>query len=183
MNPVMTDPNAVRDLATDALKSVLVHSFQTMVGLDAALGAEYEHRYNGKSSRSVAGVIGWVGDWNGTGILECSPEFACRLAGLMLGAETQTLNEDALDVVAEMTNIIFGALKTEIQAALGSVGLGVPTIVYGNDVGMRSTSEAFTVVPFQIDGDSLNVKLYMTHGQEKRNPLSTFCAAPVVRGL
>lgn len=57
------------------------------------------------------------------------------------------------------------------------MGLSIPTIVYGNDVGMRSTAEAFTVVPFQIGDNSLNVKLYISHGEGKRNPLGHLCVS------
>jgi CheY-specific phosphatase CheX len=175
MAEFVTDPEVARDQAMNAIKGVISNSFSTMVGLDAEIGEEYSHRHTSGSTRSVAGVIGWVGNWNGTGILECSPEFACRLANLMLGTECDTLNEDALDAVAEMTNIIFGSLKSELQESLGTMGLSIPTVVYGNDVGMRSTAEAFTVVPFEIAGSSLNVKLYITHGEAKRNSLGHLC--------
>jgi len=125
----------------------------------------------------VAGFIGWVGNWNGTGIFECTPEFACKLSNLLLGTELTQLNEEALDAVAEMTNIIYGGMKAELETELGAMGLSTPTVVYGNDVGMRSTGEPFTVVPVVVDGCDLRLKLYMVRVEEKRNPLSHFWAA------
>src|SRR5882757_9506881 len=107
MKTTIIDSSAVRDLAMHAVKDAIINTFFTMAGMKASVGTEYPHHQKDGVSRSVAGVIGWVGNWNGTGILECTPEFACKLSNLMLGSEMVSLNEDALDAVAEITNIIF----------------------------------------------------------------------------
>ena len=183
METTVLDSSAVKKLAMIAVKEAIINTFLTMAGMEAVIGDEYPHCQKNAVSRSVAGVIGWVGNWNGTGILECSPEFACRLSNLMLGSETEALNEDALDAVAEMTNIIFGGMKTELEVHLGTMGLSTPTVIYGNDVGMRSSGEAFTIIPIQIAEHLLHVKLYITRVEEKRNPLSHFWAATYSGGL
>jgi|GEM_PF-3105104 len=183
METTIIDSSTVKDLAIHAVKDAITNTFLTMAGMEALVGTEYPHSQKDGVSRSVAGVIGWVGKWNGTGILECTPEFACKLSNLMLGSEQVSLNEDALDAVAEMTNIIFGGMKTELEAHLGTMGLSTPTVIYGNDVGMRSSGEAFTVIPIQIAEHLLHIKLYITRVEEKRNPLSHFWAASFSGGL
>jgi chemotaxis protein CheX len=169
--------NAVSEFAIQALKDVVPDVFLTMAGMDALTGAEYLNRRSAGAGRNVAGVIGWVGNWNGTGIFECSPEFACKLTNAMLGTEADALNEDSLDAVAEMTNIIFGSMKTRLESQLGVTGLSTPTVIYGDNVGMRSSGDAFTVIPVQIGDNSIQLKIYIIQMEEKKNTLSHFWAA------
>lgn len=183
MEVTVIDPNQVKEMAVDLLKRSAAHAFLTMTGMEAVVGEAHPDQPRGTSSRTVAGFIGWVGNWNGTGILECSPEFACKLGNVLLGTSGESLNEDALDAVAEMTNIIFGSMKTELEKDLGTMGLSTPTVVYGNDVGMRSTGEPFTVVPLTIEGFKMWVKLYLIRVEEKRNPLSHFWAGTTTGAL
>ena len=177
MEATIIDSSAAKNLAVYAVKDAIIHTFLTMAGMEATVGIAYPHGQKSCASRSVAGVIGWIGNWNGTGILECTPEFACKLSNLMLGSDMVSLSEDALDAVAEMTNIIFGGMKTELEAHLGAMGLSTPTVIYGNDVGMRSSGEAFTVIPIHIAEHLLHVKLFLARVEEKRTSLSHFWAA------
>lgn len=173
----IVESSAVGEVAIQALKDVVPNVFLTMAGMDALAGADYLNRRSAGAGRSVAGVIGWVGNWNGTGIFECSPEFACQLANAMLGTDGDSLTEDSLDAVAEMTNILFGSMKTRIESQLGVTGLSTPTVIYGNDVGMRSTGDAFTVIPVQVGESQVHLKIYITKMDEKRQTLSHYWAA------
>jgi len=69
MEENVIDSQGVRDRATEILKRVVAHSFETMIGLTAEVGEVYADRPTSASGRSVAGFIGWGGNWNGTGIL------------------------------------------------------------------------------------------------------------------
>lgn len=176
-----SDASAVRDTARRSVMKLIPHAFLTMANVEAVIGTENPECSIGNSRRSVAGVIGWVGSLSGTGILECSPEFACILANLMLGTEETSLSEDALDAVAEMTNIVFGGMKTELERCYGMMALSIPTIVYGTDVEMRTSGELIAVLPIGIGEHSLRVKVYMNRQDERRSALSQFwtisCAA------
>jgi chemotaxis protein CheX len=177
MQSSVTDLERVKEIATAAVRDVVVNTFQMMAGLDAAVGVEFAHDPGGQVRRSISGVIGWVGEWTGTGILECSPEFACLLSNLMLGTEGTVLNEDALDAVAEMTNMIFGGMKTGLEECCGALGLSIPTVIYGNDVGMRSSGGAFIVIPVKIDEHDLKVMMYFAKVEETRNSPAHFWAS------
>jgi CheY-specific phosphatase CheX len=178
-----SDPDAVKALAINTIRNVIKYAFSTMAGLDASVGPEYMYRPPLTASRSVAGVIGWVGNWNGTGIIDCTPEFACHLANQMLGTSTSTLSEDSLDALAEMTNIIFGGMKTELEGSLGWMGLSTPTVIYGNNVGMRSAGEAFTALPIQIAEHALSAKIYMVQVEQKKHSVGNFWAGACTGAL
>jgi len=169
-----SDPSAIKELARQTVMRLIPHAFLTMANVEAVVGAEGPESAVGSTGRSVAGVIGWVGNLSGTGILECSPDFACTLANLMLGTEETCLSEDALDAVAEMTNIVFGGMKTELERCFGPMALSIPTIIYGTDVEMRTSGELVAVLPITIGEDALRVKLYMNRQEERRTPLGQF---------
>jgi CheY-specific phosphatase CheX len=175
------DPVAVRSLAAQIVTGLIPHAFLTMANVEAVIGTDIGAGDVRSAGRSVAGVIGWVGSLSGTGILECSPEFACTLANLMLGTDESTLNEDALDAVAEMTNIVFGGMKTELEKCLGAIALSIPTIISGADIEMRTSGELITVLPVQIGEHTLRVKLFLNHLGERRTALSQFWSISAAR--
>jgi chemotaxis protein CheX len=171
------DVEELKEIAANVVKDVIVNTFSMMAGMEAGVGAAYLNDPGGDTRRSISGVIGWVGKFTGTGILDCSPEFACVLSNLMLGTEGSTLNEDALDAVAEMTNMIFGGMKTGLEEHCGPMGLSIPTVIYGNNVGMRSSGGKFMVVPVQIEKHELKVMMYFAKTEETRNSPAHFWAS------
>jgi chemotaxis protein CheX len=92
-----------------------------------------------QSFHGVVALVGVAGSWTGTGHISCSPEFAQRLAGALLMAEYDSVNDDVLDAVAEVANMIVGNVKTFFEEKLGPLGLTVPTVIYGRNYQTRSS--------------------------------------------
>jgi len=165
----------VRELTVDRLCAALRHTFLTMAGLEVAIGPILPHEADQVAEgKVVASLVGWTGHWSGTGVLECTPEFACILTNVLLGTELTELDEDALNCVAEMSNIIFGNVKTDLEGVLGAMTLQIPTVVYGTSIGMWSPVESFLVLPITIDRHSLRVKIYVVCQDEQENPENHF---------
>ncbi|MFT4112090.1 chemotaxis protein CheX [Silvibacterium sp.] len=162
------------ELACEAIRRAVPNAFTTMVGVDAVLEPELDGAPGGPEQRCVAGVIGWVGSLSGTGMLECTADFACTLANMMLGTEEETLTPEALDAVAEMTNIIFGCMKTDLEPAVGPMALSVPTIISGTDVEMRTSGEKIAVFKIGVDANRLRVRLYLNQIEDRRGALGQF---------
>ncbi len=177
------DLAGVQEVALGIIRESVVNTFLMMTGMEARLGEEYPHVPSGETRRCVSGLIGWVGEWTGTGIFDCSPEFACRLSNVMLGTETTVLDDDARDAVAEMTNMIFGGMKTGLEAQCGAMGLSIPTVIYGEDVGMRSSGGSFTVVPVEIEGFAVKVMVYLARAEETRTSPAHFWAVKATGAL
>jgi len=105
---------------------------------------------------------GQTGSWAGTGCVTCSPELACRICSLMLMMETTSVNEDVLDAVAELTNMIVGSVKTELEKQLGPLGLSIPPVVFGRNFHTRSAGHAeWIVVRFLVDQEALVVRMFL----------------------
>ena len=92
---------------------------------------------------------------------------AFSICSQFLMTDVQAVNEEVLDAVAELTNIIVGSVKTDLEEHLGPLGLSIPTVVYGRNFKMRSTKTAdWTTLRFDWDGEPLLVRLSIAPTQE-----------------
>ena len=115
----------------------------------------------------VVSFIGIAGTWAGTGSLSCSPQMACRICSQLLMTESLAVNEDVLDAVAELTNMIIGSVKTDLESHLGPLGLSIPTVVFGRNFKTRSagTTEWMSLT-FDWEGDRLLVKMCLAPNEK-----------------
>jgi chemotaxis protein CheX len=113
--------------------------FETMLMLPLAIDPSViKHTIEPETYHGVVALVGVAGSWTGTGHISCTPQFAQRLAGALLLAEYDSVNDDVLDAVAEVANMIIGNVKTILEEKLGPLGLTVPTVIYGRNYHTRS---------------------------------------------
>ena len=150
--------------------------FSTMLGSELSCGEVTVEGIASESNDGVVSLIGIAGSWAGTGSLTCSPAMACRICAAMLMTEASAVNEDVLDAVAEITNMIIGSVKTDLESELGPLGLSIPTVVFGRNFRTRSAGTAEWIhVRFLWDGDPLLIKMCLapsekTHSVHHGNP-------------
>jgi chemotaxis protein CheX len=134
--------------------------FSTMLGIDIAGGEAAVEAGMPEANEGVISFIGLAGSWAGTGSVSCSPALACRICATMLMCEAPAVNEEVLDTVAELTNMIIGSVKTELELHLGPLGLSIPTVVYGRNFKTKSAGNTeWIVLRFLWDDEPLIVKL------------------------
>jgi CheY-specific phosphatase CheX len=62
--------------------------------------------------------------------------------------------------VGEMTNMILGNVKTELEELLGPMFLSIPTVIYGRNFIKRSVGKReWLVVPFEMDNERLEIQI------------------------
>jgi chemotaxis protein CheX len=152
--------------------------FSTMLGVEIGEGQVSmetgmpEGNHGIMSFIGLAGsCVGQTGSWAGTGCVTCSPEMACRICSLMLMTETVAVNEDVLDAVAELTNMIIGSVKTDLESQLGPLGLSIPTVVFGRNFNTRSAGRAeWIVVRFQLDDAQMVVRMFLAPTEKVHTP-------------
>jgi chemotaxis protein CheX len=116
-------------------------------------------------------LIGLAGTWTGAGSVSCSPALACRVCSAMLMTESSSINEEVLDAVAELTNMIIGSVKTDLEQELGPLGLSIPTVVFGRNFRTRSAGNAdWNLVKFYWDDECLEVRLCLTKTERPARP-------------
>src|SRR5580658_3307008 len=98
--------------------------FETMLNLPLELEpAGMRNVIEPETFHGVVALVGVAGSWTGTGHMSCTPQFAQKLAGALLMAEYDSVNEDVLDALAEVANMIIGNVKTILEEKLGPLGL------------------------------------------------------------
>jgi chemotaxis protein CheX len=141
--------------------------FSTMLGTELPCGEVAAEGNSGEPNDGVVSFIGIAGSWAGTGSISCSPVVACRVCAAMLMTEATAVNEDVLDAVAELTNMIIGSVKTDLEAELGPLGLSIPTVVFGRNFKTRSAATAEWIhVAFEWDGEPLRIKMCLAPSEK-----------------
>lgn len=141
--------------------------FGMMLGLEITAGDAYIEQSAPTETERVVALIGLAGTWIGTGMVSCTPDFACRISSLMLMTECDGVTEDVLDAMAEMANMIFGNVKTELEEELGGLGLSIPTVIFGRNFATRSVGkQSWTVVPIQTGTDVMELKICLAKNHD-----------------
>jgi chemotaxis protein CheX len=141
--------------------------FSTMLASQLGSGQVTVEGSNDEPNDGVVSFIGIAGSWAGTGSLTCSPAMACRICAAMLMTEAPAVNEEVLDAVAEITNMIIGSVKTDLETELGPLGLSIPTVVFGRNFKTRSAGTTdWIYVRFLWDGDPLMIKMCLAPSEK-----------------
>lgn len=102
--------------------------FNTMLGVKLIRGEPFL-KNGAQPNHEVSGMIGLSGKAKGMVVLSMSREAALAAAGKMLGETCKEISPDVADAVGELTNIIAGAAKAQLEHLCMSISL--PTVVMG----------------------------------------------------
>ena len=150
----------LEELIVHALSESAREVFSTMLSTDLGAGESSREGATPEANDGVLALIGVAGPWTGTGTFSCSPVLACRICARMLLTEAASINEEVLDAVAELTNMVIGSAKTELERSLGPLGLSIPTVVYGHNFKAKSAIHGeWVVVRFRWDGEPFEIRL------------------------
>src|SRR3984885_10361125 len=130
------------------------------------LGIEVESTGEAVGTRvpelGIISLVGITGDWGGSGVFCCTPVLASVICARMMGTDINTdspsIDEEVLDVVAEITNMMIGNIKNGLEPVIGPLAISVPTVIHGrnfqfrNACGVRGVALAFTTEgePFEV---------------------------------
>src|SRR5580704_14156117 len=123
--------------------------FSTMLSLPLEAGPAREETCDPANFNGVVALVAIAGEWVGSGRISCSSKFACQIAAaLLMSPLYESVNEEVLDGVGEVSNMIVGNVKTYLEETLGNLALGIPTVVFGHNYSTRSAGVTWTIVPF-----------------------------------
>jgi chemotaxis protein CheX len=134
--------------------------FEMMLAMQLEPAEAYTDTAASLSTNGVVSFIGLAGTWAGTGSISCSAPFACKIASHLMMSEYESVDDEVLDAVAEVTNMIVGNVKTMLEERLGPMGLSIPTVIYGRNFTSRTVGkQEWTIVPFSADGEVIEIQL------------------------
>jgi chemotaxis protein CheX len=158
--------------------------FSSMMGVEIECGQPSLETSAPDANDGVVALVGLAGSWTGAGSVACSPATACRICCQLLLTEVQAVNEEVLDAVAELTNIIIGSVKTDLEQHLGPIGISIPTVIYGRNFKTRNMGSApWTALHFRWDDAELLVRMTLAPSEQpahlRPHPAAHSCAIEI----
>ena len=161
--PAMDIPTLISTSIRRAVNEVFATMLSVELGPSETIAVSSEPEW----TEEVVSFIGLAGAWVGTGTILCSPSLACRICSQMLMTDANAVNEEVLDAMGELTNMVIGSVKNDLEQHLGQLGLSIPTVIFGRNVKTKSMSHADWVAErFRWDGDPFLVKLGIAPNQK-----------------
>lgn len=145
--------------------------FSTMLGVELPPAEVVDANSGEQAHCEVVALIGLAGGWAGAGSISCSAATACRVCSQMLMCDAPSVNEEVLDAIAELTNMIIGNVKTELEAQVGPLGLSIPTVVYGRNFQTKTAgAPGWMILEFRWDSEILRVKICLSPHNREPHP-------------
>ncbi len=100
----------------------------------------------------ISGIIGLTGAARGSLALSFSGGCILRIVSNMLGEEITDLNGDIQDAVGEITNMISGAARKNLEAKGFNISAAIPTVVFGKGHSIiHVMGGPSVIIPFETD--------------------------------
>jgi chemotaxis protein CheX len=151
-----------QDLLVRSVTAATSEVFSMMLEMEVELSELSDESETSESG--LISLVGITGDWGGSGVFCCSPNLAGIICSRMLGTvhdgDKPNIDEEVLDVVAEVTNMVIGNVKNALEEVTGPLAISVPTVIHGrnfqfrNALGLRGASIAFTT-----EGERFEVRI------------------------
>ncbi len=116
------------------------------------------------SDNGLIALVGITGDWGGSGVFCCTPVLASIISSRMVGREADhvkpVIDEEVLDVVAEITNMMIGNIKNGLEPLTGPLAISVPTVIHGRNFQFRNACGLKgTALTFTSEGEEFEVRI------------------------
>ncbi|MBU0769730.1 MAG: chemotaxis protein CheX [Proteobacteria bacterium] len=134
-----------------------VNVLQTMAFVKCQAGKPYLKKDN-VAQGDVSGIIGFTGEQNGTVSVTFDELCILKVVSNMFGEEMKELNEDISDAVGEITNMISGQARQELEK-LGRLFHGaIPTVITCKNHKIESTAKGPKIaIPFTTDAGTFTI--------------------------
>jgi chemotaxis protein CheX len=135
-------------------------TLETMVGCKVTREAP-QLKKNPQTLYPISGIIGLSGVVAGTVVLTMSKELALKSASAMLMEDCKELNADVFDAVGELTNVIAGNAKAQLEEY--KLSLSLPNVINGEATELRFPENCQPItIPFQTDFGPMAVEIGFT---------------------
>ncbi|MEA3417384.1 MAG: chemotaxis protein CheX [Thermodesulfobacteriota bacterium] len=124
---------------------------KTMAFVEPKSGKPYLKK-GSLASGDVSGIIGLTGSATGSMALSFSEGSILKIVSNMLGEETKEINDDITDAVGEITNMVSGAARKELELTGLTVTAAIPTVVAGKGHLIKHVlGGPSIIIPFEIE--------------------------------
>ncbi|MCS7237406.1 MAG: chemotaxis protein CheX [Thermoguttaceae bacterium] len=144
--------------------SAVLTTFRTMLGWELRRGKPVVKRVR-TADHQVSGVIGLSGKAVGTVVLSFSEQVALKAASALLLEDLHEINTEVLDAVGELTNMVAGAAKAQLEEYQLSVSL--PNVVTGHQHMVHFPSTVTPIsIPFETEHGPFTLEVALAPQEE-----------------
>ena len=135
--------------------------FTTMLGIQIAMGKP-SLKNDKLTSGEVTGVMGFAGDKKGMFSLSLTKESALQVYKSMIGEEAHGISPEVVDCIGELTNIISGQARVQIEKLGYKLSAALPTVIVGQNVEVNFITKVPVItLPFDFQAGSAEGKLFL----------------------
>jgi chemotaxis protein CheX len=143
----------------DPFISATLNVLETMAFTKAEAGKPYLKK-NQIASGDVSGVIGLTGEVSGTFSVSYSEKSILAIVSNMFGEEVKEINEEIKDAVGEITNMISGQARQELDRLGRSLRAAIPTVIMGkNHTITHVTAYPIIAIPFSTSKGDFTIEV------------------------
>ena len=108
----------------------------------------------------VSGVVGFTGESNGTVSVTFNKPCILKIVSNMFGEEMKEINNEISDAVGELTNMISGLARKELEE-IGKVFHGaIPSVITGEKHKIMPMTKGHKIaIPFKTDSGSFTIEV------------------------
>ncbi len=134
---------------------------ETMAFVKAESGKPY-CKNDDVAQGDVSGVVGFTGETNGTVSVTFDETCILKIVSNMFGEEMTEVNHEISDAVGELTNMISGKARQEIEKVGQLLHGAIPSVITGKSHKLISMAKGPKIaIPFKTDAGSFTIEVSM----------------------
>ncbi|MDY6822962.1 MAG: chemotaxis protein CheX [Thermodesulfobacteriota bacterium] len=115
----------------------------------------------------VSGVIGFTGETNGTVAVTFDEPSILKIVTNMFGEEMNSLNDEVVDAVGELTNMISGQARRELEEAGRFFEAAIPSVIHGKGHTITHYTDGPKIaIPFSTEDGNFTIEVCMEKSDE-----------------
>jgi chemotaxis protein CheX len=124
---------------------------KTMAFVEPKAGKPYL-KVDSLAKGDISGIIGLTGSATGSLALSFSEAAILKIVSNMIGENIKTMSDEIKDAVGEITNMISGVARKNLEADGFYIQAAIPTVVTGKNHSITHvTGGQSLIIPFEID--------------------------------
>ena len=132
---------------------------ETMAFVKCKAGKAYLKK-DDAAKGDVTGIIGLTGEANGTISVTFEESSILKIVSNMFGEEMTTLNHEIADAVGELTNMISGQARRELELLGRVFEAAIPSVVSGKGHTITHYTDGPKIaIPFTIDSGNFTIEV------------------------
>ncbi len=141
---------------------------RTMASVEPRPGKPYLKR-DSLGTGDVSGIIGLTGSVTGSMALSFSEEAILQIVSNMLGEKLTEVNGDITDAVGEITNMVSGASRKELEAIGFTITAAIPTVISGKGHSIKHVlGGPSLIIPFETDHGPFVVDVCISDAKQSK---------------